>query len=74
MIRAILTPVPGDNNMTNLERLKQADVVPADYEFDESEKAAIESLSSQEVDSLISTKNKLGENFINEHVPHGMMF
>ncbi len=60
--------------MTNLERLEQAGVVPEDYEFNESEKSAIESLSSQEVDSLISSKNKLGEAFINAHVPHGMMF
>jgi len=60
--------------MTNLERLKQAGLVPNDYEFDEGEQTAIESLSSQEVDSLISSKNKLGEDFINEHVPHGMMF
>ena len=60
--------------MTNLERLKQAGMVPDDYEFNSSEEAAIESLSSQEVDSLISSKNKLGEDFINTHVPHGMMF
>jgi hypothetical protein len=60
--------------MTNLERLKQAGLVPEDYEFDEDEKAAMESLSTQEVESLISSKNKLGEDFINEHVPHGMMF
>lgn len=60
--------------MSNLERLQQAGVVPDDYEFSESEKSTIESLSSQEVDSLISTKNKLGDDFINEHVPHGMMF
>ena len=60
--------------MTNLERLKQARLVPEDYEFDENEKTAIESLSTPEVESLISSKNKLGEDFINEHVPHGMMF
>ncbi|HEY6121802.1 MAG TPA: hypothetical protein VIV66_17730 [Pyrinomonadaceae bacterium] len=60
--------------MTNLERLKQAGLVPEDYEFDEDEKTTIESLSTQEVESLISSKNKLGEDFINEHVPHGMMF
>lgn len=60
--------------MTNLERLKQAGLVPNDYEFDSDEQAAIESLSTQEVESLISSKNKLGEDFINEHVPHGMMF
>ena len=60
--------------MTNLERLKQAGVVPEDYEFSQGEEDTIESLSTQEVDSLISSKQKLGDDFINSHVPHGMMF
>lgn len=60
--------------MTNLEKLQQAGLVDDDYEFDESEQDAIESLSHSEVDSLISSKNKLGESFIRKHVPHGMMF
>jgi hypothetical protein len=60
--------------MTNLERLKQAGLVPDDYEFEGEDETAIESLSSQEVDSLISSKEKLGEDFIQRHVPHGMMF
>jgi hypothetical protein len=60
--------------MTNLERLKEANLVPDDYEFDENEKNAIESLSPQEVQALISSKEKLGSDFINTHAPHGMMF
>ena len=60
--------------MTNLERLKEADLVPDDQEFDEDETAAIESLSYAEVNALISSKQKLGEDFINKHTPHGMMF
>jgi hypothetical protein len=60
--------------MTNLERLKQAGLVPDDYEFNQNEEATIESLTHEEVNGLISSKEKLGEDFINTHVPHGMMF
>jgi hypothetical protein len=60
--------------MTNLERLKEAGLVPDEYEFNEDEQSAIESLSSQEVQALISSKEKLGADFINTHAPHGMMF
>ena len=45
--------------MTNLERLKEAGLVPDEYEFDEDEQNAIESLSNQEVQALISSKEKL---------------
>ena len=60
--------------MTNLERLQQAGLVPDEYEFNQNEKDAIESLTDEEVNGLISSKEKLGENFINTHMPHGMMF
>jgi hypothetical protein len=60
--------------MTNLERLKEAGLVSQGYEFTQSEQNAIESLSKEEVNSLISSKKKLGEDFIKRHVPHGMMF
>ena len=60
--------------MTNLDRLEQAGLVEPNYQFDQDEKDAIESLSSAEVDALISSKEKLGEDFIRDHVPHGMMF
>ena len=40
----------------------------------EKDREAIESLTDTEVDSLISSKEKLGESFIRKHVPHGMMF
>jgi len=60
--------------MTNIERLTQSGVCPASHHFDEEEKKAIESLSPQEVDAIISSKEKLGDDFIKKHVPHGMMF
>jgi len=59
---------------TNLEQLQQAGLVDQDYEFTAEENAAIESLTDAEVNHLISTKQKLGEAFINKHVPHGIMF
>ena len=60
--------------MTNIERLTESGVCPASHQFDEEEKQAIESLSPQEVDALISSKEKLGDDFIKKHVPHGLMF
>lgn len=60
--------------MTNLEKLQEANLVDADYKLNEKDREAIESLTDSEVDSLISSKEKLGESFIKKHVPHGMMF
>jgi hypothetical protein len=60
--------------MTNLERLKQAGLVSDDCEFNDDEESAIEALTHDEVNALISSKDKLGEDFINRHMPHGMMF
>jgi hypothetical protein len=75
MIRAIQEPnSPENDNMTNIERLTEAGVVPAGHKFDEDEEEAIESLSRHEVDALISSKDKLGDDFIKKHVPHGLMF
>ena len=59
---------------TNLERLQEAGLVDEDYNFNDDEKAAIESLTDAEVNHLISSKQKLGEGFIKKHMPHGMMF
>lgn len=60
--------------MTNIERLTDAGVCPANQKFTKEEKEAIESLSKHEVDALISSKEKLGDDFIKNHVPHGFMF
>jgi hypothetical protein len=74
MIRAIQIKPLENDNMTNIERLTEAGVVDDDYKFDDDEKEAIEALSHQEVNAIISSKDKLGEDFIKKHVPHGMMF
>ncbi|HEX6717273.1 MAG TPA: hypothetical protein VF088_09180 [Pyrinomonadaceae bacterium] len=60
--------------MTNLERLQEAGLIADNYQFSDDDKDAIESLSPAEVDHIISSKEKLGESFIRQHVPHGMMF
>jgi hypothetical protein len=62
------------SDMTNLEKLKQANLIDDDSKLNQSDKEAIETLSDTEVESLISSKDKLGEDFIRKHVPHGMMF
>ena len=38
------------------------------------EKAAVASLTPDEVKAILSAKAKLGDEFIKKHVPHGMMF
>lgn len=56
----------------NFTALKKAKVIRE--EFTAAEKKAIESLSDQEVKAIVSAKKKLGESFIEKHMPHGMMF
>jgi hypothetical protein len=42
--------------------------------FTKEERAAIASLTPDEVKAIVSAKQKLGDVFIKKHVPHGMMF
>ena len=49
--------------MTNCERLEQAGLMEPDADLSSEQRDAIESLTSGEVDSLISTKAKLGSVF-----------
>ena len=60
--------------MTNLEKLRQAGLIDKEYKFNKKEIVAIESLTTAEVNALIRGKEKLGETFIKNHMPHGMMF
>ncbi len=52
---------------TNLQKLQQAEIINPDYSFSEADKAVIESLTSQEVDQLISIGDKLGHDFLLQH-------
>ena len=46
-------------SQTNYERLEDAGLIVRDHEFTEDELAAIESLTSTEVDAIISAAEKL---------------
>ncbi len=49
---------------SNLEKLKTAGVVPDDHTLTDADTSTIENLSDQEVQSLISLKQKLGADFV----------
>lgn len=61
---------------TNLERLQEGGIVPTDYEdhFTDAEMAAIESLTTNEVDAIISSAAKMDPEFIKRHAPHGILY
>ena len=58
---------PTKQYQSNLQRLQQAEIINATYQFSEEDKAVIESLSSDEVDSLIAIADKLGRDFLLQH-------
>jgi len=59
--------------MTNRERLESWGLIEPDADLTNDQTQAIESLTSGEVDGLISTKSKLGPAFRGVSVP-GVMF
>lgn len=62
--------------MTNLERLRSEDIVPQrcyDH-FTDAEKAAIESLTVEEVDAIISSASKIDPDFLKRHAEHGILY
>jgi hypothetical protein len=63
--------------MTNREILEQADLIDPSAQLSQAQSDAIESLTTAEVDSLISTKGKLGPVFHNQAVTgvrfHGIL-
>ncbi len=50
--------------MSNLEKLKAAGVVPHDHTLSDADRSTIEDLHDHEVQSLISLKQKLGDDFV----------
>jgi hypothetical protein len=54
-------------NPTNLQRLTQAEIIRAGHDFSPEDQQIIESLTTAEVDALIAIKNKLGQDFLEEH-------
>lgn len=62
--------------MSNYDRLVQAGIInpAAPTQPSDMQMKALESLSSAEVDHLISTKEKLGADFLQEHGAPGQSF
>ncbi len=52
--------------MTNYQRLLDAGLIASDAQFSDADKALIESLSSTEVESMISVHMKMGD-FLKTH-------
>jgi hypothetical protein len=57
-----------ENSMTNRERLEQVGLVDPDAALSQEQEDAIERLTSEEVDALISVKAKLGPVFQGQSV------
>ena len=61
--------------MSNMDRLTEAGVIPQGYDkLSDEEKAAIASMSNDEVESLISASAKMDPDFLAKHAPHGMAY
>lgn len=63
-----------EQEMTNRERLQEAGVIKSGYNFTQSDIAAIDSLSHEEVNVLINVFNELGAEFLERNCPHGIVF
>jgi hypothetical protein len=50
--------------MTNFERLEQAGLIRHGHKFSRDDLRLVESLSSEEVEALISVRAKVGEDFL----------
>lgn len=59
---------------TNIERLREAGVIKAGYEFNPPDTKALERLSEEEVNVLINVYKELGEKFLEKNCPHGIVF
>ena len=55
------------STQTNRDKLEEAGLIPATYEFPPSDAALIESLTEAEVQSLIDIASKLGSGFLDRH-------
>jgi len=63
------------NDGKNFQTLTDAGVIPQGYGgFTDAEKAAIENLSDQEVQAIVSGKDKLGAAFFVRHTPNGFIY
>jgi hypothetical protein len=52
----------------NIDRLRSAGIITPDAVLTPDEENALYSLTSTEVDAIISARNKLGTAFVNKHI------
>ena len=57
--------------MSKLEKMRAAGLAHPTHEFTDDEKSAIESLTDQELETLISVKQKLGHDLITKKTDDG---
>lgn len=57
--------------MTQVEKLQKGGVIATPHQISEQDQAAINGLSDDEVNTLISVKNKLGEDFFKKTAEGG---
>ena len=54
--------------MTNVEKLQSAKMISPNHRLTDEEKQAINNLSDDEVNCLVSSKQKLGDAFVKKHL------
>ncbi len=54
--------------MANLDALINAGMIPPDHTLTDNDIQVINNLSSEEVDTLIAVKNRLGDDFLQRNV------
>ena len=61
--------------MSNFDRLTEAGIIPQGYDkLSDDEKATIENMSADEVESVIDASSKMDWDFLKKHAPHGMSY
>jgi hypothetical protein len=67
-----------DDNKTNVEKLKDAGIIPSEFKsLARDDEAAIESLTDEEIEAIISSSLKLHEknkDFTKEYAKHGFLY
>ena len=60
--------------MSNVDRLTEAGIIPEGYEkLSEEEKATINSMTSEEVEAVISASSKIHD-IMDKHASHGLAY
>ena len=63
------------SSQSNVDRLTAAGIIPEGYDkLTDAEEAAINNMSEDEVQALISISAKMDPDFLQKHAPHGMAY